>query len=142
MKLSSTDFEDGGQIPVKFTCQGEGNSPSLSWTEIPEEAKSLALSLVDPDASGGNFVHWLIINIPADSNGIDQNQTIGVELQNSAGRGSYVPPCPPSGEHRYIFTLYALGINNLELPDSKNFFEDIKPNIIDQARITGIFGRK
>ncbi|PIP51055.1 YbhB/YbcL family Raf kinase inhibitor-like protein, partial [Candidatus Berkelbacteria bacterium CG23_combo_of_CG06-09_8_20_14_all_41_73] len=70
MKLNSSDFEDGGDIPLKFTCQGEGISPTLSWSEIPAGAKSLALSLVDPDAPGGNFIHWLIINIPASASGI------------------------------------------------------------------------
>jgi len=142
MKLNSSDFEDGGDIPLKFTCQGEGISPTLSWSEIPAGAKSLALSLVDPDAPGGNFIHWLIINIPASASGIGQNETIGDELPNTTGNTNYIPPCPPSGKHRYIFTLYALDVDHLDPQIISDFEAAIKPYILDQAQLIGLYRKQ
>lgn len=137
MKLTSADFEDGGEIPEKFTCAGEGVSPNLSWSEAPAEARSLALSLVDPDAPSGNFVHWLVINIPVSASGIPSAEKIADELPNTSGRSEYFPPCPPSGKHRYIFTIYALNIENINPQSVDDFFQTIKPYVIDQSEITG-----
>lgn len=135
MILTSTDFEDGGEIPEKFTCNGEGSRPSLEWAEVPSETKSLAISLVDPDAPSGNFVHWLAINLPTSAAGIEANETIGTELPNSSGNTSYVAPCPPTGRHHYIFTLYALDTERLEN------FESVTAHAIDQATLTGLYGK-
>jgi len=139
MKLISADFKDGGDLPEKFTCQGEGISPPLQWSEVPEGTKSLALILSDPDAPSGNFIHWQIINIPVKTTGIDQNQIIGDELPNATGASSYVPPCPPSGKHRYIFSLYALNIDHLDPASVGDFNSVIQPHIIEKAQLTGLF---
>lgn len=139
MKLTSPNFSDGGSLPPKFTCQEDGISPSLSWSEVPAEAKSLALSLVDLDASGGNFIHWLIVNIPVSANGIPTGETIGDELPNTTGGSGYVPPCPPSGKHRYVFTLYALKVGKIDSVSVANFEATIEPQIIEKAQITALF---
>lgn len=141
MKLVSSDFADGEELPEKFTCVGEGISPNLSWSELPAEAKSLALSLIDPDAPSGNFIHWLVINIPISASSIKSNEKIGDELPNTTGETSFVPPCPPSGKHRYIFTIYALDIERIEPLSIGNFFQAIKPHNIDQAEISGLFAK-
>ena len=146
MKLISSDFENGGEIPVEFTCQGRGISPGLAWSEVSGRAKSLALSLIDPDAPGGNFIHWQIINITVDTTGIGQGETIGQELQNSAGGVGYYPPCPPmptggqaSGRHRYIFTLYALDSEEIYQPKEVNFASQVNPHIIEKAELLGYY---
>ena len=142
MNLYSSDFDDGGDIPVKFTCQGEGLRPSLSWSEIPENAQSLALSIVDPDAVSGEFVHYLLSEIPADTPGLESDDEIGHEISNTTGKGAYVPPCPPSGKHHYHFTLYTLDVAKLSPEEEENFFDGIKSHVIDQISITGLFGNE
>ncbi len=139
MKLNSADFENGGELPKEFTCQGEGISPSLSWSEIPEGTKSLTLSLTDPDAPGGNFIHWQIINIPLTVTSINQGETVGEELANSAGSPGYYPPCPPSGKHRYIFTLYALNTDKIDQLKDMDFDSSIKPYIIEKSELLGYY---
>lgn len=70
--LKSDDFEDEGEIPPRFTCDGENVSPQLSWRNIPEGTESFALSVIDVDAPGGTFVHWLVYDIPSDVNEIEE----------------------------------------------------------------------
>jgi len=107
LKITSADFEQNGFIPPKFTCDGINISPSLTIEAIPEETKSLALIVDDPDAPKGDWVHWLVWNIPV-THLIKQNEVHGVQGTNDFQRLSYAGPCPPSGTHRYIFKIYAL----------------------------------
>jgi Raf kinase inhibitor-like YbhB/YbcL family protein len=108
MKLSSPDFESGGAIPVRFTCDGADESPELNLTGIPEGTISLVLVMDDPDASVGTFDHWVAFDveptevIPAN---VGDLGTAGV---NSWKRLGYGGPCPPSGTHRYFFKVLAL----------------------------------
>jgi len=140
MKLWSDDFENNGEIPLKFTCQGEGISPALSWSDIPTSAKSLALSCVDPDAPGGNFIHWQIINIPTSIYEVEVGQTPpGDVLPNSGSENNYFPPCPPSGKHRYIFTLYALNVEKIDPGSVKDFAASVEPQAIERAQLVGLY---
>lgn len=108
--VTSPDFADGAAIPDRFTCRGEGVFPSVSWRGVPAGATSVALTVLDPDAPRGPFVHWVLYDLPAG----DGDLTAGTvpagatEADNSAGRPGWYPPCPPSGRHRYVFTVYAL----------------------------------
>lgn len=96
-------------LPRPYTCDGSGINPPLTFINVPESAKSLALTLDDPDAPRGPFHHWVVFNMPTSTTVTPENGTPpGIVGRNSAGQESYYPPCPPSGEHRYIFTLYAL----------------------------------
>lgn len=142
MKLSSNDFEDGGEIPEKFSCNGEGARPNLNWSEVPTVAKSLAISLVDLDAPSGNFVHWIVADIPISTSAIESNEEVSGELPNTTGKVAYVPPCPHSGKHRYVFTLYVLDIDQLDQEASKNFFVAIKPHIIEEAKFSGYYQKR
>jgi Raf kinase inhibitor-like YbhB/YbcL family protein len=108
--LTSAAFADGGAIPVRFTCDGASASPELEWSGAPPTTGALALTVLDPDANG--FVHWLVYDIPAAAagslpEGIGTSSRIPQGL-NSAGMAGYMGPCPPSGVHHYVFTLYAL----------------------------------
>lgn len=151
--IKSVDFKDGGTIPTKFSCDGENLSPGLSWTQPPDGTKSLAMLVEDPDAPGGTFIHWIIYDIPADWTGLKRGMTDGdgIKLgvkQGKTGFGSsgWGGPCPPRGHgrHRYIFTLKALDISTLGLPnDAKklDFDKALKGHVIGEAKITGGYER-
>jgi Raf kinase inhibitor-like YbhB/YbcL family protein len=107
LSVSSPAFEHEGFIPMDYTCEGSNKRPDLIIRGIPEEAKSLAIIVEDPDAPGKIFDHWLVWNIPpADT--IPTNVVPGLEGKNSKGKIGYTGPCPPSGTHRYFFKVYAV----------------------------------
>lgn len=107
LSIRSPAFEHEGKIPVKYTCEGAGISPPLDIKGVPEDTKSLALIMEDPDAPKGVFDHWVIWNIPP-VDMIPENTSPGLEGINSAGKIGYTGPCPPSDTHRYFFKLYAV----------------------------------
>jgi hypothetical protein len=107
--LTSPAFAPGGTIPVRYTCDGAGGSPPLRWTAPPPGTRSFALTVVDPDAPGGRFVHWVASGIPATGRGLAAGRHAPTEGLNGAGGRGWTGPCPPSGTHRYVFTLRALG---------------------------------
>lgn len=143
MKLESKDFEHNGDIPSRFTCQGEDVSPQLSWTDAPAGTKSFALSCRDPDAPGGNFTHWLACDIPSNVTGLEQGEKVpGKELMTDFGKRGYGGPCPPSGKHRYVFTLYALDVEKLEGVTEQDFMEKIQEHAIESAQLIGLYQKK
>lgn len=106
-ELTSEAFTDGEAIPAEFTCDGLDRQPVLSWTGTPNGTAELALVMHDPDAGG--FVHWVVAAIPADVDELGGELPQGaVAGRNDFGEGGYLGPCPPSGNHGYVFTLYAL----------------------------------
>jgi Raf kinase inhibitor-like YbhB/YbcL family protein len=115
-ELKSVAFEEGGNIPKEYTCDGANISPPLGWGDPPEQTKSFALLVEDPDAPGKTWVHWILFNIPPDirqlSDNIPKQKTLaGNQRQgtNDFGKIGYGGPCPPKGApHRYFFRLYAL----------------------------------
>jgi len=147
MKLISSAFQNNENIPPKYTCDGENVSPPLEISDVPAEAKSLALIVDDPDAPlAGGFVHWVVFNIVPGTNNIGENSTPqgAVEGMNSAGRTGYTSPCPPSGTHRYFFKLYALG--TMLSFDSSATREDVEKamegRILDQTTLVGLYQRQ
>lgn len=96
--LTSPAFVDGGTIPARYTCDGENVPPPLSWSRPPAGTRALALTVEDPDAPGGIFVHWVVLDLPATATSVP------------AGTPGYRGPCPPKGDrpHRYVFTVWAL----------------------------------
>ncbi len=120
IQLSSTAFPDGGRIPLRFTADGEGVSPPLLWTGIPDGAQSLALIVEDPDAPTPQpLVHAVVWGMPPGNGGLGEGAIVadggGDDEGSDVGRNSYffdgwVPPDPPTGhgEHRYAFQLFAL----------------------------------
>ena len=152
MKLSSPAFENGEQIPIEYTCDDIDVSPPLIISDIPDNTKSLALIMEDPDASGGIWVHWIVYNISNDTNSIPANYGAkgGNNLTSGAKHGKnswldnndfYRGPCPPSWIHHYYFRLYALDkILNLEGGISKNQLEDaMTGHIIEEAELMGTY---
>lgn len=144
MKLKSKDFENGGMIPSVFTCDDRDISPHLAWEDVPEDAKSFALIVDDPDAPMGTWVHWLLCNIPPNLRELPQNNVPSGALQvkNDFGKTNYGGPCPPSGVHRYFFKLYALNIPSLEGINEKNFYDMVKEHKIAEAVLMGKYTRR
>jgi len=151
IRLSSHEFEDGGMIPEKYTCDGAGVSPSLRWTEVPANTESIALIMEDPDAPGGNFVHWIIFNLPASMTEIPESAPREQILANDAQQGmnsfvkvGYGGPCPSSGVHRYYFRVYALDQSlSLESGATEREVRDaIKGHILAQGELMGRYAKK
>lgn len=137
----ASSFAEGGKLPVACTCDGEKTAPDFSMANVPRGAKSLAFSFVDPDAMSGNWVHWLAWNIEPSISRLAQHSLSegAVEGYNSGGRKGYYPPCPPSGTHRYILTVYALD-TLLSLPERAGldaFKSAIKGHVLGQASLMG-----
>ena len=103
-------FASGESIPKKFTCEGQDVSPPLVWSNLPDGTVGLALIVDDPDAPAGDWVHWLLYNLPDNLTALPEGaKGVGVEGVNSWGSRGYRGPCPPRGKtHRYVFKLYAL----------------------------------
>jgi hypothetical protein len=144
MKLFIDDIADMGKLPKKCSCDAEGISPLIKWQDIPKETKSLALTVIDPDAVGGTFIHWLVCDINPSISFIPEAGPIpegSREIPNSSSGGNYYPACPPSGEHRYIFTLYALDIEKLEGISMDNFLSMAEAHALDKAELTALYKR-
>jgi len=145
IKITSSAFQEGGNVPSKFTCEGSDTSPPLQITGIPSQAKSLVLIADDPDAPSGLFTHWLIWNIPPQTTSISEgNAPRGVHGTNDFGKSGYKGPCPPSGTHKYSFKVFALD-RELDLHGgSKRSQLDaaMKGHVIAQGELVGRYTRK
>jgi Raf kinase inhibitor-like YbhB/YbcL family protein len=143
--LSSPGFRDGGTIPDRFTCSGEGLSPPLRWSGVPANARELTLLVEDPDA--GNFVHWAALAIRPRMRAIAEGRpTAGaVEAKNGFGDHGWGGPCPPEGKgaHRYVFALYAtdapLGLGKDASPDDVH--SALADHAVARGTLTARFGR-
>lgn len=144
MRLKSRDFENNKSIPSKFTCDGRDVSPQLSWEDVPLETKSFALSVTDPDAPMGTWIHWLVHDIPKDARTIEQGSLPkgAIQIENDFGITEYGGPCPPSGTHRYIFTIYALDVEGLRGVNKRNFFEKVGEHTLDKTVLKGLYKRQ
>ena len=145
MKITSSAFQEGGNIPSKFTCDGSDTSPPLQITGVPSEAKSLVLIADDPDAPSGLFTHWLIWNIPPQANSISEGSAPkGVHGTNDFGKPDYKGPCPPPGTHRYSFKIYALD-RELDLRGGAKRGQldaAMKGHVVAQGVLVGRYARK
>lgn len=138
IEVSSPAFRDGATIPRRFTCEGAGTSPELRWTGVREGAASLALVVTDPDAPRGTFLHWLVWDIPPGDGGVAAGAVpAGArEGENSGRRVGWYPPCPPSGTHRYVFTVYALDAH-VRGRDAQRVLDDVARHAIARGSLTG-----
>jgi Raf kinase inhibitor-like YbhB/YbcL family protein len=147
VSLTSSAFADGETVPVKYTCDGDSVSPPLTIAGVPEDAATLALVVDDPDAPGGSFVHWTVYNIDPTTGEVAEGLVPGdgTEGLNSTLEPGYTGPCPPSGTHRYIFTLYALDVG-LQLDAASSGKAEIEAamqdHILAQAELTGTYARE
>lgn len=152
MRITSPAFQDNGEIPTLYTCEGQDISPELNWSEIPANAKSLVLVVDDPDAPDPKapkmvWIHWILFNIPPDAKGIkeavkDAELPKGTKIgTNSWKKQSYGGPCPPIGRHRYYHKLFALDItlDNLDSPNIDELRAAMKDHVVGEANILGTY---
>jgi Raf kinase inhibitor-like YbhB/YbcL family protein len=144
--LTSPSFVEGGAIPARHTCDGANVSPALAWQGAPQGTASLALIVDDPDAGG--FIHWVVYDIPAGpagslSEGIGPSDSPPQGL-NDFGQTGYGGPCPPSGTHRYRFTLLALSsaLGLTGTPSADEVRSAAASKSLGQAALTGTYTRK
>ena len=144
IKVSSSAFTEGGNIPPKFTCDGEDTSPPLKTEGIPENAKAVVMIVDDPDAPGGLFNHWLVWNIDPKTTSLEEGKApAGVTGTNDFGKSAYGGPCPPSGSHRYSFKVFALD-QQLQLragAKRKEVDAAIKGHVIGQGELMGRYSK-
>ena len=143
MRLTSTAFTEGGTIPTQYTSDGQNISPPLAWTDVPDNAKSLALIVDDPDAPNGVFAHWIVEDLPATTTELPEGVTklpggkIGV---NDFKRAEWGGPAPPKGVHHYQFKLYALDRElGLEKPTKNELEAAMAGHILAETKLIGTY---
>lgn len=160
--LSSTDIAPNATIANRhvfkgFGCEGDNVSPALAWKASPKGTKSFALLVHDPDAptGGAGWWHWIVYNLPADTMSLPQGagSADGAKLPAGAiqqktdfGAPGWGGPCPPAGAkpHRYVFTVYALKVDKLEIPEGATASlvgYMVNANAVGKATLTGKYGR-
>jgi Raf kinase inhibitor-like YbhB/YbcL family protein len=152
LALTSTAFSNGGKIPSKYTCEGDNLSPPLSWTDVPEGTKSLALLVDDPDAPDPErprrvYVHWVVYNISPTVAGFGEGASPkampsgSITGVNDSRTSEWDGPCPPIGRHRYFFKLYALDtmLHGLSRATKKDLESAIHGHILGQAELMGTY---
>lgn len=150
--LTSSAFAPGKAIPARYTCDGAGTSPPLSWRGAPRHTIVFALIVDDPDAPGGVFTHWVLFDLPDKTHALRAGQPKGDRLSSGAIQGrndfgavGYSGPCPPSGPaHHYRFTLYALrGALHLAPGASKQqVLNAMRGHTLARAQLVGRYKRK
>ena len=152
LSLVSAAFGANGEIPARFTCEGDDVSPPLAWSGIPTGARSLALIVADPDAPDPKhpkmvWVHWVLYDIPAVPGGLPEAVAPGAlpqgarEGRNSWRRTGYGGPCPPIGRHRYFHRLYALDAELFDLrePDATALERAMQGHVLAHAELVGTY---
>ncbi len=151
IKITSPAFEDGGMIPLKYTCDGEDISPLLQWEAVPDGTVSIAVISDDPDAPMGTWVHWVLFNLPADTRELKENFPDDETLPDGTRQGitdfgatGYGGPCPPSGTHRYFFKIYALDkkIDVVTIVDKAQLLQEMEGHILGQGQLMGKYQRQ
>jgi hypothetical protein len=152
LTIGSAAFEDGAPMATKYTCEGDDISPPLQWDGIPEGTRSLALIMDDPDAPDPKapkmtYVHWVLYNLPPDSNGLPERTRSEdlppgtLEGLNDWQRTGYGGPCPPIGRHRYFHKLYALDtvLDDLGQPTKAQLLKAMESHVLAQAQVMGTY---
>lgn len=156
-KLTSNDFKDGAFLPSVYAydkngCGGENVSPQLEWKNPPTGTKSFALTMFDPDApTGHGWWHWIALDIPAKMNAVPQGfgnkKMPGIrEGKNDFNESGYGGPCPPMGNdpHRYVFTLYALSVEKIDVSADaapKDVSKALEKKMLGKAELMGRYQR-
>ncbi|MBS1969428.1 MAG: YbhB/YbcL family Raf kinase inhibitor-like protein [Bdellovibrionales bacterium] len=151
--LSSSAFKNNESIPAKYTCEGEDFSPPLSWKGAPANTKSFALIVDDPDAPDPQhpqrtWVHWVAYNIPAEVSSLKEHTenlppgaTDGLNDWHKKGYGG---PCPPIGQHRYFYKIYALDtkLQDLKNADKAALEKAMRGHILAKAELVGTYVKR
>lgn len=144
MRITSPYFQHNTPMPARYSMRGGNASPALQFNDVPDAATSLILVCHDPDAPVTNgFTHWVMWNIPAETKDIAESMIPSSALEgiNDWGMTGWGGPQPPSGTHRYVFSLYAL-THNPDIPKDVNrqqLLDLVLPHCISQADLIGLY---
>lgn len=154
MMFASSAFSHNGEVPRRYTCDGEDRSPPLSWSGLPPGTQSLVLIVDDPDAPDPRaprmtWVHWVLYNLPPDAPGLPEGAAAGQlpagtrEGLNDWRRAGYGGPCPPAGRHRYFHKLYALDavLPDLGQPTKAQLERAFRGHVLEKAEFVGTYQR-
>ena len=152
LTLTSNNFVNGGEMPSKYSCEGQNISPALIWGSVPESTQSLVLIVDDPDAPDPRapkmtWVHWVLYNIPVGSNGMPEDASTAMlprgaeQGQNDWKKIGYGGACPPVGRHCYFNKLYALDtvLSGMHKPTKSQIEAAMKGHIIEAAELVGTY---
>jgi Raf kinase inhibitor-like YbhB/YbcL family protein len=155
LQIYSSAFEEGGEIPPSYTCDGADVSPPLAWHGVPANTRSLVLIVDDPDAPDPaaprmTWVHWVLYNLPPDTAGLPEGVSkADLPVQAAEGindwkRSGYGGPCPPVGRHRYVHKLYALDtvLSGLSKPTKAKVEAAMRGHIVAQAQLIGTYQKR
>jgi Raf kinase inhibitor-like YbhB/YbcL family protein len=142
LQIESPSFKQGEVLPAEFTCDGAGASPALQFSGAPARTRSLVLIVVDPDVPktinpDGRYLHWAVWDLAPGRTGIVAGQSARGLNQN--GPGGYIPPCPPTGEHRYVFQLFAINsvLGDKAFSGEADLRRAMEGHVLDQAELVG-----
>lgn len=151
MEIKSSAFQNGAEIPRKYTCDGSDVPPELGWEGAPAGAKSFALVADDPDAPGGAWTHWVIYDLPPEARALAEGLPALETLPGGARQGvndfrkvGYGGPCPPAGRtHRYFFRLYALDAPTGLKPRAtrQQLLDAVKGHVLGEGELMGRYKR-
>jgi Raf kinase inhibitor-like YbhB/YbcL family protein len=148
LQITSSAFTANGAIPAKYTCDGSGVNPALTFSGVPAKAQSLVLIMDDPDVPknlmpSGVFDHWLIWDVAPTSKGFGEAAPEAKSGINGMGQAGYTGPCPPDREHRYFFKLYALDtkLTGAKIANKKDLETAMQGHIVEQAELIGRYVR-
>jgi Raf kinase inhibitor-like YbhB/YbcL family protein len=152
LNITSESFNNGEDIPLRHTCDGQDVSPQLSWSGAPPGTRTFALIVDDPDAPDPKapkmtWVHWVVYNIPASISKLGEGAAKSgmpsgaLSGKNDWKRADYGGPCPPIGRHRYLHKLYALDIvlPDLDSPDKAALLKEMQGHILAQGELVGTY---
>lgn len=152
LRITSSAFGHNGEIPRRYTCQGEDASVPLAWSGAPAGTKGLVLIVDDPDAPDPQapkmtWVHWILYNIPVSASSLPEGVRSSSlpagtrEGLNDWKRPGYGGPCPPIGRHRYFHKLYALDslLPDMDTPTRTDLEQAMKGHVLDQAELIGTY---
>lgn len=144
MTITSTAFQNNDPLPEEYGHDHKNVNPPLTFSEVPQDAKSLVLIVEDPDAPSGTFTHWIVYNMsPATLQVLEGEVPMGAQqATNDFGTQAYGGPRPPSGTHRYFFKLFALDttLQDVRPEDSRQeIYAAMEDHVIDQAEIVGTY---
>jgi Raf kinase inhibitor-like YbhB/YbcL family protein len=155
LNLTSPAFAAGGEIPSRYTCEGQDVSPPLAWSQPPSDAKSLVLIVDDPDAPDPRapkmtWVHWVLYNLPPGAGQLPEAVAPNAlptgtrEGLNDWKRTGYGGPCPPIGRHRYFHKLFALHtvLPDLGRPTKAQLEKAMQGHVLAQAELVGTYDKK
>jgi hypothetical protein len=153
--IESPSFTHRGEIPTRFSCEGEDVSPELQWSQPPDGTQSFVLIVEDPDAPDPKapkttWIHWVLYDLPAEARGIREAVTAdGLPAGTRQGRNSwkrtgYGGPCPPIGRHRYFYRLYALDtrLSDLKEPSKADLEQAMEGHVLARVEIIGTYRKR